>query len=276
MKDSSVEHALLLISGGRLSGVTLALFNVYIDDSGTAPSQRIAVASALIIPARRVVHLESEWKKFRAKYEISDFHASECVACNPKSQFSSWGSAKVRAAVADVRRMTMKYAVKAISFAVTKKDYDEEMPDDLKAVAGKYHYTWAIHHVLQLIRVWKAREKSRTRLEYAFDNLKDAPRREVDRAMSQEEINHPGHYEGHYFFRIRKEWAALQCVDLLAWSSFNAARLTFENAPINPVAKETMRAYRARGLGWLDAKAVSRANLRKSIQEALAKNRVAS
>lgn len=79
------------------------MFNVYIDDSGTAPDQRIAIASALIIPARRTKALEAEWENFRLKYGISQFHTSECVSRNRKSEFASWDEARVSEVLARVR-----------------------------------------------------------------------------------------------------------------------------------------------------------------------------
>jgi hypothetical protein len=45
--------------------VHLAMFTIYLDDSGTDPSQPVAIASALIIPAPRIIALEREWYKLR-------------------------------------------------------------------------------------------------------------------------------------------------------------------------------------------------------------------
>jgi hypothetical protein len=43
------------------------MFTAYIDDSGTAPEQTVATATALIIPARNIIRFESEWKTFIEK-----------------------------------------------------------------------------------------------------------------------------------------------------------------------------------------------------------------
>ena len=267
---SPIEHALLASCAGRWREWTLVMFNVYIDDSGTAPSQRIAIASALIIPARRIRRLESEWKNFCSKYGISEFHASECAYRNRKSQFASWDDARVSAAFARIRQVTMKYAVQAISFAVTKADFDEEMPDRWKHFIGRNHYVWAVWHLLRLVRMWTEKAESRRKTEFVFDYLQGKPRKEIENAMSQMEMNHPGAYEGHYAFRKRREWAGLQCADLLAWSCLGAARLSFEKTPIHPLADQTVREYRRfRDGEWIWAKAVGRPELRRSIQKYL-------
>lgn len=267
---SPVEHALLAGCGGRWRETTLIMFNVYIDDSGTAPDQRIAIASALIIPARRVLALEAEWENFRLKYNISQFHTSECVYRNRKSEFASWDDARVSDALARVRQITMKYAVRAISFAVTKADFDEEMPEIWKSFIGRGHYVWAIWHLLRLVRAWSDEAEQRSKLEFVFDYLQGNARAEIEEALSQMETVHPGIYKGHYMFRNRREWPALQCTDLLAWACFGAARLTFEKTPIHPLAEQTIREFRSfRGGEWISALAVNRQELRKTIKKRL-------
>ena len=245
------------------------MFNVYIDDSGTAPTQRIAIASALVIPARRILALESEWKTYCQKYGIESFHTSECVYRNPKSEFASWDEARVESAILRVRQMTRKYGVRAISFAVTKEDFDAEMPEAWKDFVGRDHYVWAIWHLLKLLRDWSHRH-SESKMEFIFDHCEKRVREPIEKALADMETQYPGTYDGHYSFRKRKEWAGLQCADLLAWSCFCAARLSFEKTPIHPIAEATIREYRKFNNGeWISAVTVRRPELRKSIQKYL-------
>ena len=44
--------------GGKWKEVTPVVFTVYVDDSGTSPDQKLAVASALIVPAIRIPRIE--------------------------------------------------------------------------------------------------------------------------------------------------------------------------------------------------------------------------
>jgi Protein of unknown function (DUF3800) len=77
---SSTEHYLLSILGSRRKDVCLAMFTVYIDDSGTDPRHHVAIASGLIIPAKLIPRLDCEWSSFLQKEGIlKGFHTSECV-----------------------------------------------------------------------------------------------------------------------------------------------------------------------------------------------------
>ena len=53
--------------GARWKGVAVVPFTVYLDDSGTSPSQHVAIASAVIIPASRLLLLEREWERLRRR-----------------------------------------------------------------------------------------------------------------------------------------------------------------------------------------------------------------
>lgn len=74
--------------GSRWKEVSLVMFTVYIDDSGTSPDQHVAIATALVMPAARITALDKEWETLTRKEGFSDFHMSICVARNEKSQFA--------------------------------------------------------------------------------------------------------------------------------------------------------------------------------------------
>lgn len=102
----------------------MAFFTAYIDDSGTAPDQKIASCTALIVPAKRLSSLEEEWKDFKIKEQFCDFHSSEFVARNHKSFFANWDDAKHMRVFDRAREITKKYGVKVWSFSVRKAEYD--------------------------------------------------------------------------------------------------------------------------------------------------------
>jgi hypothetical protein len=251
------------------------MVNVYIDDSGTALSQRIAVASALIIPAIRIGRLEVEWANFCEKYEITakGFHSSECVARNPKSEYANWDDTKVQKALNRVGQITKKYGVRALSFAVKKTDYDDLMPRKWKNFAGRHHYTWAIKHVFSLLRGWRDATNPDNPVEYFFDWQEGEPKKEIETMMSQEEVVRPGQYEDHYSFRKRQDIPALQCTDLLAWSSLAVARQYFEGTPISEHAKRVYKDFRThRNETWMIGRTIGRQNLADTIRRRLVDN----
>lgn len=219
--------------------VMAGLYTNYVDDSGTDPNQRIAVASGLIIPGARIPALQREWDSLKIKEEFSDFHTSEFVARNPKSDFADWTDAKHSRVFSRVRQICKKYGVKCVAFSVLKKDYDEVVPPDMKKYWGKYHYTWAMRQFI----VWmhnKERSLSGAPLEYVFDYMKtsDPRRKEIEKVMQQAEdmSGNTGEFK-HFGFRPRNEIPGLQCADLLAWLAYQTSLQVFCKKPMNPHAK---------------------------------------
>src|ERR1022692_1142166 len=165
------------------------MFTVYVDDSGTSPTQPVAIASALIIPAYRIVVLQKEWDKLRTKENFADWHTSEFVAKNPHSDFANWDDQKGSRVFGRVRQIARKYGVKSVAFSVYKKDYDEAIPADLRKYPGEFHYTWAVQHLLDRLFQWRVASGSTSPLAYVFDWMesKDERRREIEDALDQQE-----------------------------------------------------------------------------------------
>src|ERR1700733_3532249 len=101
-----MKHALLSAYGSRWSEINLVMYTSYIDDSGTDPKQLIAIASALIIPAIKLIPLQREWNTFLEKEGITKdgYHTSECVAHNSKTDFADWDDDCVKRVLARVRQ----------------------------------------------------------------------------------------------------------------------------------------------------------------------------
>lgn len=221
------------------------MFTVYVDDSGTSPSQKIAVASALIIPAKRIEALESEWDNLRKRYGFSDLHASECAYNRKdKSPFVGWSDEKVHKVFARTCEISKKYGLKAISYTLKKADYDEALTEEWKKIGGRNHYIWAVRQLIRQLDKWQQQHSIGRPLEYVFDwpeSLKC--KEEIERVMAQEESAYPGRYGDHYVFRHRPQLAGLQCADLLAWSCFQGARKVFEKTPVNVFAKANFMDY---------------------------------
>ena len=119
------------------------MFAFYMDDSGTDPSQHVAIATALVIPATQIVRLDSEWETFRDKEKFECFRTSEFHFRNPKSEFRDWAEDKQKRVFARIQQISKKYGVRAVSVAVNKKDYDQVVPAELRGYLGKDHYSWS-------------------------------------------------------------------------------------------------------------------------------------
>jgi len=241
------------------------MFTVYIDDSGSSPEHKIAIASAIIIPAKQLVPFEREWNGFLQKESIPDFHSSKCLARNSHSAFADWGEDRVKRVFARVRQITLKYSVQAFCIAIHKQDYSEVMPEDMRKRVGSY-YTWAVSSVLGLAYDWS--NKRSVQMEYVFDEADKPVKREINEAMEYSEGIYPGHFLGHYAFRFRRDIPGLQAADLFAWSCYQAARHTRFNDTIHPLAQESWEAYRSAGDGdWAEIQSLNRQGIENWVKE---------
>lgn len=265
---SSTEHFLLSAYGSKWKEVSLVMFTVFIDDSGTDPKQPIAIASALIIPASGIVALENAWEDFKRLNFINEFHTSECVAGQKGTEFESWSSQRKKRVCYEVREITKRFATQAISMAITKKDFDDLVTGELRDFGGKYHYSWAVWSLLRHMDAWAVFNRVDTPFEFVFDWMGENSKRneaklEIEAVMAQWELVKPGFFAGHFSFRRRKITPGLQCSDLLAWSCYQFARSAYLKTPAHTVAWETFWDYEShlRDREWLRAMIQTREQL---------------
>jgi hypothetical protein len=262
---------LLLNRGLRWRDVYLAMFMIYIDDSGTDPQQAVAIATALIMPAARIMALDKEWKTFTEKEGFTDFHMSVCVANNPKSQFADWDDEKQLRVISRVRDLGKKFGLKGFTLGIKKADYDEVVLPRLE-YADKYHYTYAIRNMLDLLDKWGSISNVNEPFEYIYDWMDRKTQREakdeIDTVMAQAEqeaceVGRAGRYTN-YSFRRRQDIPALQCTDALAWACYRFALFAHLKTPLNKIAKDSFNDYNKHQSGtWLHAAGVTKANLEK-------------
>ena len=222
------------------------MFTAYIDDSGTDPAQPIANATALIIPAKRIVALQNEWDKLRKNQGFDKFHTSEFVFRNPKSEFAQWDDPKRELVFRRVREICKKYGTHVISITVNKMDYDEVVPDHLRKHTGPHHYTWAVRSLLPHIHRWHlVVSNADCPMQFVFDSMgeqkKNLSRREIENLMEQAEESFaskgfPGEFSN-WSFQNSKLIPGLQCVDLLAWSVYQYGLFAFQKKPLHPYAQ---------------------------------------
>jgi Protein of unknown function (DUF3800) len=235
------------------------MFTVYIDDSGTDPKQQVAIASALIVPAKKIPALDKEWAKLLKNEGFSSLHCSELAAVKSKaSQFVGWDQQKKKRVLRRARQITMKYGVRAFSIAVNKSHYDEFVPSELRDLGGKYHYTWGIRFVIDWLDRWASSEGIEAPFEYIFDWMGDdkrnRPKAEIHTVMAQAEFLRPGRYQGHYAFRHRADTPALQCADLLAWSCYTYALHVMVGGNLARLPEKSFEVFRRhKNEKWLTA-----------------------
>jgi hypothetical protein len=259
-----------------------AMFTVYLDDSGTSPSQPIAIATGFVISTLQITRLEQEWEKFRNKYSFSDFSMAEFVAGNPKSEFAKWEDEKKKKAFQRIIQISKKFGTKAYSVAVNKRDYDDVIPDIFRNTIGRHHYTWAIHHLLSFLDTrWRSNEGGAP-FEYVFHWMERESKSEIESAMMQAEesfveAGEKGGYKN-YSFRHSKDLPGLQCVDAICWVCYQYALFAIRNKPTNEFAEIGWRNFEGHlgEDGWLRAVTIQRPHLQDGISRMMADESVMS
>ena len=230
-----MKHMLLSVYGSLWRKRFIVMFTLYIDDSGTAQDQPIAIAAGVLIPAIRLELFEREWTRFLEKEDIAKdgFHSSECFYRNPHSTFADWTDERVERAFERVFQMFQKYAVKAFCIATYKKDYDELMPGDMRLGVSKNHFVWALSSILGLSYDWAT--KRSVPMEYVFDLTDKETKRDITEAIdysAEPEIGYGDHYTAHHSFRSRKLVPGLQVADFFAWHCYQAAHESITGRPV--------------------------------------------
>ena len=127
------------------------MVSVFIDDSGTAPDQKVAIACALIVESKRIVALDKEVATVASEEGFSFFHTSHCVAGNSKTDFAGWDDDKKKRVCSRMRHIAMRYSVSACSIAIDRPLYDAMVPSELRDGGGKFHYTWAFGYLVEIL-----------------------------------------------------------------------------------------------------------------------------
>lgn len=272
---SRTKHLLLSAYGRHWRDVLLAMFTVYLDDSGTDPNQSVAIATALIIPASRIVALDKEWQTLATKENFEHFHTAPCLAGNKKEGFGDWDEAKKFRVLRRARQIGKKFGLTAISLSVKKADYDAVIPQEFRELAGRHHYTWAIRNVLGMLDGWADFTNFTGSYEYVYGwmdpKAQKQPREEIVTVMEQadEMAQRRGSKRvySNYSFRHNQEIPALQCTDAIAWTCYQFSLRILTGLPLSEIAAESVHDYHSHPRkDWLLATTIERENLKDWVE----------
>jgi hypothetical protein len=223
------------------------MLTIYMDDSGSGPTQGYAVAAGWIakMPAWKL--FDKDWAKVTGteSHKIECLHTADFVS--GYKDFKDWGDLDKKAAtLKKLRAIIKKRALKGFGFCVIKKDFDELVPDQLRSQGFQNHYTYAIRRILGIIHHWRGELNLLDEpIEYVFDYMdkRDPRRREIERVFDSsgaEEDNFTSYgIHKEPIFRSRKDVPVLQAADLLAWTMYQAM--------LNEVGKEKIKEIAAIG-----------------------------
>jgi len=254
--------------GRRWKEVNLVVFTIYVDDSGTSPDQKLAVASALIIPAIKIPRIDQLWERLREKHGFRYLHAAELASPRRKEQYAGWSDDKVDQVLARARQIIKSNSTAGYAFVVNKEMFDSTTPAEWKVKGGQNHYTWALRTLLQFLIHWSVERNLAHPFEWVFDNAVGRDRDEIEMLMAQFDSLQPGAFEGHYSFRCKANVPCLQGADILAWSTYSQGCETLFGTPASPFATACLLDWRGRQKDdWLMVRTYNEDALRQAVKD---------
>lgn len=247
MKFSPIQHIVESAHLGRSNGVYVAALTIYLDDSGTSPTNSIAVAAGWIAKLPSWELFQRDWEKIK-NIESDKFgcmHMAEFV--HGSEEFEGWDLDKKLRVIRKLRKVIMKRALKGFALGVIKKDFDEVVPDELRKLGFENHYTFAVRSVLGMIDKWRQEKGFQDApIEYIFDwqDRHDLRRKEIEEVFARAKgddnaFRRYGIRENDPLFRKKDSIYPLQAADILAWSVYQVVLHEIEKTKLKPIAKET-------------------------------------
>jgi hypothetical protein len=261
--NNCIQHMIEAVYLNRAEEVYVASFAIYFDDSGTSPSQDVAVAAGWIAPMPIWMLFEREWDEAR-NVEGDKFicmHMADFVSgLGEDNEFRDWELDKKQRVAARLRELIKQRALKGFALGVVKRDYDQIVPAALKAEGFENHYTYAIRRVLGMIDEWRQKNMKDQPIEYVFDwqDRNDPRRKEIERVFSwaegqDEAFRRYGITKGGLSFRKRQDLPPLQAADMFAWTVYRAVLNEVDQKPVHPIAHATFKDfYLHRNRGFIE------------------------
>jgi hypothetical protein len=126
---------------------SLLVLACYFDDSGTHVGSKVVVFGGLLGQREHWEYFEPRWREkldhpLPGKLPLKRFHMWDCQW--RKGEFIDYREAESDALIHDFRQIILDSGVTGVAAAIAKKDYDELIPDDLRAKIGGLT-TWRLH-----------------------------------------------------------------------------------------------------------------------------------
>jgi len=230
----------------------MAALTIYIDDSGTSPTNAIAVAAGWIAETPSWTNFEADWERARnVDGDIFEcMHMAEFVFGQKGTAFEGWSLEKKQRIATRLRGIIKNAVNKGFALGIVKKDFDDLVPSALRAQGFESHYTYAIRRVLGMIDVWRQKEKVTEPIEYIFDWMDphDSRRKEIEAVFGSAEgepeaFRRYGLYAGGFSFKSKANLSPLQAADMFAWLMYQWLLNECDGKKLNPIAVESFKDF---------------------------------
>lgn len=201
----------------------IAVYETYLDDSGTNAQSEIAIAACYVSTEPGWRKFTKEWDRAREEEGFDIFHMAEFIA--PRDQghepWCHWDNVKKDRVYRRLAGIINDNKRIGIGVAVPKSVYDT-VPQRIRDHYGNEHYTFAVRMCLMQISVWREKTFNSFPMQYIFDwETPGTPKHiEISAMMSNvHEHLRPlfGLDTGGFGFQRRQYFKPLQAADVLAW-----------------------------------------------------------
>lgn len=144
-------------------------FTGYFDDSGTDANSEVAVCAGYVATAEQWAQLARNWAEVDDTEKFGVFHTSDCLG--GFQQFAEWTKDRKQSVLKRLIGITNLRVRHGFISAVIKRDYDEIVPEWLKARIGKYHYTFCAWSCFAFISQWRQKNGLTEPMQLIFDTM---------------------------------------------------------------------------------------------------------
>jgi hypothetical protein len=195
----------------------MANISGYFDDSGTHLQSETAVCAGYVATVEQWKELERNWREVDNTEHFGVFHTAAWLG--GYKQFKGWEASRKERVFRRLIGIINARVRHGFISAVVKKDYDEIVPDWIKARSGKYHYTFCVWSCLAFISQWRQQRKMIEPFQYVFDRMgkgKGEIISVLDSFIKFRRAGDIGVFEGGYSFQGKEEFVQLQAADIIA------------------------------------------------------------
>ena len=205
----------------------MALWSLYIDDSGTHPESPVAIAGCFLSDLRRWKDFQGEWEEAKShpKDGFTEFHMAEFAARS--YEFLTWPDDKCERVINKLIGIIERNVLAGFVSAVVKDDYDKFVTGKLREKVGEYHYTFAVQSCLDLMEQWfYASTIEHGGVHYFFDRMSKGKSKAEIKKLMQSLFEDPrlskrfGLADGGWAFENKLYFLPLQAADILAWNGY--------------------------------------------------------
>jgi hypothetical protein len=205
----------------------LGMLTAYFDDSGTHEQSDIVLVAGILGTESRMDCLDRNWKRHLdrplcgRKPSLRRFHATDCNAS--QGEFAGWTRTETDYFCYQLRTAIIESEVAAYGAACSRKDYDELITGDVRAILGTPEGMCINQCFVRSIQ-WAQAYTFDPKMTFVFDNRPSPVKQYAGRVYDafSRWVHPPPQLTG-YAFLNSYDVRPLQVADLIAWELYQHA-----------------------------------------------------